>query len=63
MEVSIFVGDAIRGTGEVVLELETGATCAQALHLLLAGMEGEGEGLASGKGAWRIEEEWEGCSK
>ena len=47
---------AIAGRKEVTVEIETGGTCADVIKQL------ENQ-LPSGKGAWHLEEEWQGCSK
>ena len=46
-------------TREVTLLLDEGATCADALRQLKEDLQ-----LPSpGKGAWQLEEEWQGCSE
>lgn len=59
MEVRIVTGDVTADFSEVLLRLEEGATCAEAIKEL----EEELQLPLLGKGAWHLEEDWQGCSK
>lgn len=60
MEVKVFIDGAIADSQVVTVEMEGGmeggGTCADLIKQLR-------DQLPSGKGAWHLEEEWQGCSK
>lgn len=60
MELKVLTEGVLPDTCEVVLEVREGATCGEVIKQLA---EEYYQQVPSRKGAWQLEEEWQGCSK